>query len=261
MIETEKSPIPVKEEIEVLRRRVAELEAAEREQRECCRVFREIFDASPHLASLTRMEDGTYLLVNETFCRKTGYTRQEVIGRSPLDLRLYVNPQDRDRLLEAVNRNGRVEGMEISFRRKDGTVIVDLVSARPYRFQGEDCLLFMAEEVTSLKRMEESLRKTQERYRLLVENVGEGVLVAQEGQVKYASPKVFQLLGYRPEEIKSRTFLEYIHPQDRERVVENHQKRLAGAPLPEVYAFRALAKDGQVKVLEIRSSGKAGRPP
>jgi PAS domain S-box-containing protein len=75
--------------------------------------------------------------------------------------------------------------------------------------------------------------------------------VAQEGKIRFFNPKVVEFLGYAEEEITSKPFIEFIHPDDRERVIDHHLKRIRGEMVSPVYSFRTLDKDGNSKWMEI----------
>ncbi len=90
-------------------------------------------------------------------------------------------------------------------------------------------------------------------YRWLVENANELILVAQDGLIRFVNQKAFDYLGYSPEELKDRSFIKYIYPEDREKVSERHLKRLKGEDLPGVYPFRVVDRDGKVRWMEINA--------
>jgi PAS domain S-box-containing protein len=96
------------------------------------------------------------------------------------------------------------------------------------------------------KRTEES----EERYRLIVEYINEGILVAQDGILVYANPNVMEIGGYSLEELSSKPFVEFIHPDDREMVIEYHIKRLKGDEVAPTYTFRTIDKDGTIRWAE-----------
>ena len=103
----------------------------------------------------------------------------------------------------------------------------------------------------SAKRAEDALRASEEKYRLLFENANESILVAQDSRIKFVNPKFMKVMGYSEMELKSRPFAEFIHPDDREMVVNNHLRRLRGESAPQLYAFRIIDREGAVKWLEI----------
>ena len=94
------------------------------------------------------------------------------------------------------------------------------------------------------------LVETENIYRTLVENTGEGIVVAQDGMLRFANPRFADVAGYSAEELLSRPFIEFVHPDDRERVMEIHLKRLKSEQVPTAYEFRIVDKLGNTKWLE-----------
>ena len=132
--------------------------------------FEKAFRASPDAITLTTLAEGRYLEVNDSFVRLSGYTREEVIGRTARDLNIIAEPGGRARLLEAVRSHGRVRDLELQFRLKSGELRLGLVSAEVIEVAGEQCLLNIARDITERKRAEEALRLSEARYRELFED-------------------------------------------------------------------------------------------
>jgi PAS domain S-box-containing protein len=106
------------------------------------------------------------------------------------------------------------------------------------------------QEIEERKRTEEALQESEEKYRVLVQNANEAIIVLQDGVVKFGNPKSELITGYSQEDMTSRSFLDIIHPDDRETVFERYEKRLRGEGVPQVYAFRLIDKDDNIKWLE-----------
>jgi PAS domain S-box-containing protein len=102
-----------------------------------------------------------------------------------------------------------------------------------------------------LKQREEALRRSEEKYRCLVENANEAIVVAQDGRLVFVNPIAVELTGYSEQELMSRPFLDLIHPHDKVMVSERHKQRLKGNFIPSRYSFRMIGKDGIVKFVEI----------
>ena len=105
--------------------------------------------------------------------------------------------------------------------------------------------------------------ESEEQYRLVVESANEGILIAQEGMLKFVNPKFAEIIGYTKEELNSKPFTEFIHPDDRLMVLERHLKRLSGELGPtHLYHFRIIDKSGKVKWMQINGavSSWKGRP-
>jgi len=100
------------------------------------------------------------------------------------------------------------------------------------------------------KRSEEELTESEEKYRRVVENANEGITVTQDGMLKFVNRKGLEISGYSEAEMMSKPFIDFVHPDDRQAVMQHHLKRLKGEEIPELYVLRFIAKDGAIKWLE-----------
>lgn len=90
-----------------------------------------------------------------------------------------------------------------------------------------------------------------EQYRLIVEHANEAIIVARDGELVMINPRAQRLLELPAEQILGRPFIEFVHPEDRELVVERYRSRLAGEPVEEVYAFRVVDARQRTRWVEI----------
>jgi PAS domain S-box-containing protein len=104
---------------------------------------------------------------------------------------------------------------------------------------------------TKQRQIEDVLRESEEKYRTLIENAGEAIIVAQDGVIKFANPKGEELYGRSQEELASRPLTYFIHEEDREMVGERHKRRLKGEEPPVAYSFRIVDKNGNIKWVEL----------
>jgi PAS domain S-box-containing protein len=133
--------------------------------------FSKSFRHSPLAVTITTMTDARYVEVNETFEEQTGWQRQEVIGRTPFDLHLWENPDQRVSMVEQLRTTGHVRDLEFRVRRKDGERITVLGSAEVIDVDGEPCALSVAADITERKLAEEALA-----------GVGRKLIEAQEAE-------------------------------------------------------------------------------
>lgn len=131
--------------------------------------FSKAFRCSPNCITISTLNEGRYIDVNDSSLRIFGYRREEVIGKTSIDLNIWVDPQDRDRMKQALQERGAVDNMEVKLRTKTGEVLVGLLSAEIVEISGERCLLAIINDITERVRAEEKLRAAQERDRLLAE--------------------------------------------------------------------------------------------
>ena len=113
--------------------------------------FAKAFRASPDAIMITRLRDGCILEVNEGFERHAGYAAAEVVGRSTLDVNLYAEPRDRQRLVQQLVETGSVRDFEIWARRKGGARRLVQVSAERIRIGDEECMITVTRDITERK--------------------------------------------------------------------------------------------------------------
>jgi len=116
-----------------------------------------IFDISPEAVLVTRMEDGVCVSANEAFTGLTGYTRDEVTGKSLLDLRVWSGIGDRNRFVAELKKSGSCANMEFVFTKKDGSTLVGLVSARAFSMDGRPHILSVTHDISTRKMAEEEI--------------------------------------------------------------------------------------------------------
>jgi len=177
--------------IRALERRVRELEAAAREDeriratlRHSEQRFRLAFETSPDAISISRLEDGLLNEVNEGFTRLLGWTRAEALGRTSVELGLWADPADRERMAEAIGRDGIIENLEARYRRKDGCVRWGLFSARRLRVDGQPHLLSVARDIDELRRSQAALRQSEAKFKALFEHASDSITL-RDMQLRY----------------------------------------------------------------------------
>ncbi|MBF0525808.1 MAG: PAS domain S-box protein [Deltaproteobacteria bacterium] len=221
---------------ELLRHEMSERQRVEEALQERDERYWSTFHANPSSLTITRINDGRYIQVNEGFLRQAGYKKEEIIGKTPFDLDIFVNPGDRQRFISILKDLGEVSGFELKYRTKDGISKYTLLSAKPIRFDGEDCLITVVTDISELKRTEESLRESEEENRLIVENASDGIFVFQAGVIKFVNPRGIDITGYSPGELNQKPFFDLVHSDDlplvRSIFLEPKTKEAAGNRYP-----------------------------
>jgi PAS domain S-box-containing protein len=106
-------------------------------------------------------------------------------------------------------------------------------------------------DITGQRLAEEALKDSEEKYRVVVENALEAVVIAVDGMIKFSNHSGEILTGYAQEELTSRPFTEFIHPDDRGMVIDRHLRRMKGEDIPNIYSFRIVDKAGNNKWVEL----------
>jgi two-component system, cell cycle sensor histidine kinase and response regulator CckA len=216
--------------------------------------YRNLMELAPDSIVVTRIEDGRFIQINQAFCKRTGYTMEEVIGRTVHDLHIYQNPADRERILQHLKQNGRIEGMEIQFRSKNGEILDNLISFQQIRFRNEECLLLIATNVSMLKKAQEALRRSEEKYRQIIEKMEEGYYeIDLSGRFTYFNESTRRMHGYSAQELMGMSYKSYLFP-DR---AEKNRKVFSeiyktGLPV-KISDYEIIRKDGSVCLGELSS--------
>jgi PAS domain S-box-containing protein len=147
-----------------LEQRISEATRGLRESQER---FSKAFRASPVFLSIARMSDGKFVEANEAFLQSSGYTREEVIGRTSAELGLWNNLGDREAFLLEVQRRGFARQHEVILRSKGGRLDTVLLSAELINIEGADHILAVGLNITARKRAEEEMRHALEREKEL----------------------------------------------------------------------------------------------
>ncbi len=164
--------------------------------------FRLAFESSPDAININRLDDGLYVDINQGFSTLTGFTREDVIGRTSLEINIWHNSADRERLVQCLRRRGYCENLEAPFRRKDGSLTTALMSARMLMLGGVPHILSVTRDISERKRVELALRESEEKYRNILESIEEGYFeVDLAGNLTFFNDAVCKLLGYSRDEL------------------------------------------------------------
>ncbi|NPU86459.1 MAG: PAS domain S-box protein [Syntrophaceae bacterium] len=138
---------------------ITQRKQAEEKSRQSEEKFSTVFMTAPDCIAITRMRDGRIIDVNLGFEEITGWKRSEAIGRTSLDIRFWADPAAREFMVEELKAGRDVVQREFHFGRKDGSVRNGIYSARPINLSGESCLIFVLQDITHWRTLEEERRK------------------------------------------------------------------------------------------------------
>jgi len=133
--------------------------------------FAKAFRLSPVSVVLSEMPEGKLIEVSEAFTDITGYSREEVLGRSPLELGIYVDPEQRRQLFRQIKQQGTVHNYEVLIRRKNGELRTVLLFAELVTVSSRPCMIITAMDITERKAAEEQLKRALEEKEILLREV------------------------------------------------------------------------------------------
>jgi len=120
--------------------------------------YRTAFQMSLDGIVLSRVSDGMYVDVNTALLEATGYTRDEVVGRTSADLNIWADPRERAAFLDLLRRDSECRNFEARFRRKDGKLVWGLMSASIIELEGELCILSLTRDISEVKSAADEIR-------------------------------------------------------------------------------------------------------
>ena len=187
--------------------------------------------------------DYIFLEVNPSFKTLSGHPRDHIIGKKLTELYSGIKGLGFDWIgVSDQVATGKSIRFQQYFDLSERWYDVTAYSDQPGYFTA------VFHDITERKQAEEALHTSEARYRLLVENANEAILVVQDGILKFVNRMTVGIIGYSEQELTSRPFPEFIHPDDRDMVVERHLRRLKGNVSQPRYAFRLVTRDGQYQV-------------
>ena len=208
--------------------------------------FMKAFRSSPVAISITRINDGRFLEVNKSLEHLIGYSRDELLAKTTIELNIWVDGNDRKLLFETLSRDGSVYNHEYRFRSKNGNVIITRYSGEVIDFSGEQAVLSVLIDITNTKKADDLLRDNEEKYRSIVENTQDIIMLTNpDGHVGYISPACRTVLEYQPDDLIGKT-LEIFYPDDIEKVHCALTKALQGISGSN-FQYRIVTKDRKIK--------------
>jgi PAS domain S-box-containing protein len=201
---------------------IAERKQAEQAIRESEERFAKAFLTSPDGLVISRIDDGIILEANDNFAALSGYTRDEMIGKSTIELGLYVNPEDRHRMVNMLKEQNYVRDFELEVKRRSGGKRMISFSAEPLELHGEHCWLTIVRDITESKQAEEALRESEERFSKAFRASPDGLIITRQsdGAILEINDSWSQMFGYGSDEVLEKSWTQFemlVNPEDRKR--------------------------------------------
>jgi PAS domain S-box-containing protein len=194
---------------------VTEQKKAEAALRESEERFAALFRVNPAAVAITRLSDSRLVDVNRAWQEMTGYSREEAVGHTPLELNLWADPAQRKNLVQTVQKAGKTRTV-MQILHKSGEIHELLMSAEIIHLAREHYLITIAQDITERKRAELALRASEERYRDLVENISDLICTHDlEGRLLSVNRAALDLIGYTADELIGRNMRDFFPPDNR----------------------------------------------
>jgi PAS domain S-box-containing protein len=139
--------------------------------------FAKAFNASPDPMSISSLEEGRYIDVNESFLKSSGFSREEVVGHTALELQVWVDPELRKKIVDVIRERRGIRDAEVAFHIKSGEVRSGLFSADLIELAGQQCLLACTHDITERKQADDEIRRTLSLLTATLDATDDGILV------------------------------------------------------------------------------------
>jgi two-component system cell cycle sensor histidine kinase/response regulator CckA len=237
-------------------RDITERKRADKALRESMELFRLTFQTSPDAININRMEDGMFVDINDGFTRLTGFTREDVIGKTSLSLHIWHDPADRKKLVGCLKEEGFYSNLDARFRRKDGSVGYGLTSASVILLHDVPHIISVTRDISDRKQAEEAVRQSEARFREMANLLPQVVCETNaQGILTYANRYAFDLFGYTRKDFEMGLNLsQMLIPEDRGRAAGAIERILERGSSASGLEYRALRKDGSSFPVEIHFS-------
>jgi PAS domain S-box-containing protein len=208
------------------------------------RMFLTAFRSSPDAVGISAIPGGQFLEVNDSFTRLTGYSHEEVLGKTSLELNLWKEPKRRVEVMAKLQDESEVRDEEFVCLTKAGETRITQFSGTLIELDGKLCALAIVRDITARKQAEEAMRASEERFRSLVQDLHVGVvLLGPDADTKYANRAALEMFGLTEEEARGKSTLSFKMKAIREDGTEIPFERRPG---PKAIATRKAVRNEMV---------------
>ena len=210
--------------------------------------YAKTFSMNPAAIVLTRVKDGVFLEVNETWERMFGYQRHEVLGKSSLDFSIWPVAQDREEYIRQLQEHGgSLHDWEQTMVRRSGESFFALLSAEILSVEGEEAVLSILLDITERKQAEQRLKESERRLRVFFQSDMVGTIYwTMDGGITDANDKFLQMVGYTKEDVRAgRVQWQQMTPPEYSPLDEFAMQELRDRGVDTPYEKEFIRKDGK----------------
>ena len=200
-------------------------------------------------------QNGIFRYINKAFCDMIGYTREELCCMTAADI---LPESEKERMVtQHFDRKHGIGDYRLdttTLLHKNGTEVDIEFNVTPIIYQGENASFISIHDITERKRIQEKLEQSEQKYRNLIENAHDGIIINQFGKFKFVNPAFCRMIEYTEGELLETDFVNFLAEDDRERLSQYHKLRMEGDRHQMIYEAKAVSKSGKIIHFEINTS-------
>jgi len=172
--------------------------------------FRKIFRTSPDAVSISSINDGKYVEINESFTTITGYTQEDILGKTAIEVDIWFDKKDREYLVKTLKEKGAVKNFAARFRMKNGNIIHGLMSANIIDIDGLPHILSISRNIEGFVKTREALRQSETKFRKAFKVSPDAINInrMEDGMYININEGFTAITGYTPEDVEGKTSFE-----------------------------------------------------
>lgn len=194
------------------------------------------------------------LFANSTFCKMVGYTPEELYNKSAVSL---VHPDDQARglAISELRKQGNRSTINDIFRfvAKDGSIKEGDVFSSVMELNGQIVSYITVHDLTETRKIQEELQQSEEKYRNLIENATDGIVIAQDGILKFVNMAMCDMLQYTVEEMLNHPYYQYVENPGKDLMEDSQIDLLAEADFKKIFRSRLIRKDKMAITVELNA--------
>jgi PAS domain S-box-containing protein len=238
--------------IQIIVRDITERKKVEGAIRESEEKFRNLSEKSPNMIFINKK--GTVVYANEKCTEIMGYTKDEFYSPD-FDFRTLIAPENLDLIANNLQKHmigEEVAPYEYTILTKEGLRVEAIITTKLIKYEGEPAILGIITDLSELKKTKKALMESEEKYRDLVENINDVIYALDgKGNVKYVSPTIEHVIGYKPNELIGKPFTDFLNEDDISDAKKRVQEIKSGIIKPSEYRIKT--KSGEIRWINASS--------
>lgn len=214
-----------------------------------------IFNTNLDAQTITRLDNGFVMDINDEFTKLTGYSKAETIGKSIRNSAFWVHPEDRKTFATALNHNDKRKNMEFYFRCKDASQFLGMISSKVIMIESVPHIVSVIRDITEKKKADNAIIESEAKYRSILNASPDDITITDlDGYILMNSPAAKEVFGYEVDfdEFIGMQLLDFIVPEDQARITADISAMRKGHE-QNTNEYRGVRKDNSIFDIEINS--------